>query len=399
VKAVPLSKLITEARAGFASGADEADGVLQVRMHNVSREGGLSFTKQRRVPMDARTERFLLRPNDVLFNATNSPDLVGKTALFEGMHEPVVFSNHFLRLRVDEPQLEPAYLVRWMQWQHARGVFASMAHQWVNQASVRTERLLGLAIPLPPLSEQRRVAGVLDEADALRATRRTGLTYLEELAASAFDALFGEPAANPLGWDVVPVSSVVARLTGGRSFVGNDDEDSSAPYRVLRVSAVTSGTFLPDESRPVPRSYEPPPAHVVRDGDLLFSRANTTELVGAVALVDHTPSGLLLPDKIWRFVWTAPDLAVPEFIWQLFRSPGVRRAIARRATGTSGSMKNISAEKLMSIPVISPPVDLQRQFAEIHRRSRVLRDRAVTQLGQLDALFATLQHQAFVGTP
>jgi type I restriction enzyme S subunit len=190
----------------------------------------------------------------------------------------------------------------------------------------------------------------------------------------------------------------VSSFDGGKSFAGEDDDDLHAPYRVLRVSAVTSGEFRPEESRPVPRGYTPPSRHRVRLGDLLISRANTSALVGAVALVDDASDELLLPDKIWRFSWRDGEAAVPEFVWQLFRTRAVRSAISRRSTGTSGSMKNISAEKLMGIEVIQPPVRRQLEFAGVFRHTRRLRAHAARQLTHLDALFASLQHRAFTGT-
>jgi type I restriction enzyme S subunit len=155
--------------------------------------------------------------------------------------------------------------------------------------------------------------------------------------------------------------------------------------------------YLAHESKPVPDSYKPPKEHFAKRGDLLFSRANTTDLVGAVAYVENTPPNLLLPDKLWRFVWRKPSSIEPLFIWALFQTPTLRREIGRRATGTSGSMKNISQEKVFGIRTILPPTSLQREFA---RRVRVLERLKTTQrasLAELDALFATLQHRAFRG--
>jgi len=147
----------------------------------------------------------------------------------------------------------------------------------------------------------------------------------------------------------------------------------------------------------VPREYLPPARHGVRPGDLLISRANTSELVGAVALVEGAYDGLLLPDKIWRFVWRDDKSSVPEFVWQLFQSRVLRTAISRRSTGTSGSMKNISAQKLMGIEVIRPPVERQREFARLFRQARKVSALATRHLTELDALFESLQSRAFSG--
>ncbi len=100
-RTLQLRDIVLSADPGFASGENPPSGVAQLRMNNVSTDGAIDWSEIRRVPADGRkAERYALAPGDVVFNSTNSPDLVGKTALFSGFKEPVVFSNHFLRIRV-----------------------------------------------------------------------------------------------------------------------------------------------------------------------------------------------------------------------------------------------------------------------------------------------------------
>ena len=74
--------------------------------------------------------------------------------------------------------------------------------RWVNQATFRTDDLFRLQIPLPPLAEQKRIAGVLDAADDLRAKRREALAQLDTLLQSTFLDMFGDPVTNPMGWPI-----------------------------------------------------------------------------------------------------------------------------------------------------------------------------------------------------
>jgi type I restriction enzyme S subunit len=263
--------------------------------------------------------------------------------------------------------------------------------------ALRKSVLERLPVPLPPLPEQRRIAAILDKVDALRAKRRAALAQLDTLSESIFLDMFGDPATNPKGWPIQIVSEYVREFQGGKSIEADADDGAPARNRVLRVSAVTSAVFMPSESKPVPDSYVPPQEHFVRAGDLLFSRANTTELVGAVAYVYDTPANLLLPDKLWRFVWRDRGHVEPLFIWALFRTPAVRYEIGRRATGTSGSMKNISQEKLLGIPTIFPPINIQRSFAQRLRAVGVLQERHQSSIAHEEDLLASLQHRAFRG--
>lgn len=248
-----------------------------------------------------------------------------------------------------------------------------------------------LQVPLPPLDEQRRIAAILDQADAQRAKRRQVLDHLDALPQSLFHAMFGAPDDAA---EKVPLAEL-AELSGGRSLVA-DDGLTDSPYRVLKISAVTAGQFKAAESKPLPRDYVPPPSHLVRSGDLLMSRANTTELVGAVALVHSAPTNVALPDKIWRFEWLDPR-SEPAFYQALLSSPSVRRRISQLSSGTGGSMKNVSKAKLMKLelPLVGP--EDQGAFA---RRVAQVKDQhhaAQRALAADDELFASLQSRAFRG--
>ena len=110
-----LRNVLTNVQAGIACGARSPNGTVQLRMNNVTTSGAVDFTNHIRIPSEIVSSELLLRTGDVVFNNTNSVELVGKTALFEGFKEPVTYSNHFTRLRTTPEQLEPAYLTLWLQ--------------------------------------------------------------------------------------------------------------------------------------------------------------------------------------------------------------------------------------------------------------------------------------------
>jgi type I restriction enzyme, S subunit len=244
-----------------------------------------------------------------------------------------------------------------------------------------------LALQLPPLDDQLRIAAVLDQAALLRRKRLESMRLLDGLGPSIFLNMFGDPDKS------VEQQSIrfgdIAELEGGRNLVA-DDWKVSAPYRVLKISAVTTGQFMPAESKPLPAEYIPPESHLVRKGDLLISRANTAELVGAVAYVDETPPNLALPDKVWKFVWH-DSASVPLFYWALFRTPAMRRRMSQLSSGTGGSMKNISKAKLKQLEL--PSVDIARQ-QEFQQRFAAIPTPKIT---EFDNLFASIQSRAFSG--
>ena len=112
---VRLGDVIREAQAGFACGQRDAEGIVQLRMNNLDTRGNFVWDDVLRVPREGNNiEQFLLVPGDVLFNNTNSTELVGKSALFNGYVEPIVYSNHFTRLRTLPEDLLPDFFASWL---------------------------------------------------------------------------------------------------------------------------------------------------------------------------------------------------------------------------------------------------------------------------------------------
>lgn len=389
---VPLADLIVSAVPGFASGERSEDGVLQVRMNCVSTEGLLDLAGALRVPAPGNVDRLFLEPGDVLFNATNSPHLVGKTALFSGWPEPVTFSNHFLRLRCDPRRLDPAYLSRWLHGQWRGRVFGGMCTQWVNQASVRKDRLFALKIPLPSLPEQRRIAAILDKADAIRRKRKESLALLDELLRSTFLEMFGDPVRNERGWEVVKLGEVIASTQYG---VGSKANTDGRGLPVLRMNNITvrGGWDLTSikwcDVAPADRE-----TFTVKRGDLLFNRTNSPELVGKAA-VWRGPEGCAYAGYLVR-VRVDPRRMVPEFVSGYLNSVQGKKLLFAWAKA-SNNMSNISASELRRLPVPVPALRLQAEFDKAVVRILETRSRAEAATQLASSLLESLSQRAFQG--
>jgi type I restriction enzyme S subunit len=256
----------------------------------------------------------------------------------------------------------------------------------ISQAIIRDT-----LVPLPPLDEQRRIVGLLDRAAEIRRRADAARVKARAIIPALFLDTFGDPATNPKGWPVVELGDVITRITGGKNIEAGN---GTSQYRIMKVSAVTSGIFKAHESKPAPDDHIPAEDHHVRPGDFLFSRANTSELVGAVAIADDVPAGLLLPDKIWRIEWT-PARMEPRFAYSLLRSSEIRRIFAVIGSGTSGSMKNISQTKLVRVPIPLPPRPIQTAFAEQTHRLDSLARHLDAAAAKAEAMAAGLSAEVF----
>lgn len=262
-----------------------------------------------------------------------------------------------------------------------------------------------VAIPLPSLSEQERVVAVLEEQfsriDSGTAALHRVRKQLELMRASVLQAaITGELVdATTAQWRRLPLGELLTDVQAGKSFKCEERPAEPDEWGVIKVSAMTWGSFRESENKTVLPGREIDERMEIRPGDLLVSRANTVAYVGAVVLVRRCRSRLLLSDKSLRLVPTGE--ALPEWLVIALRSRDARRYIESVATGTSDSMRNISQPKLKALEVPVPPVALQRELiGEVERRLSVVdeveRD-VQRQLKAADRLRTTILARAYAG--
>ena len=174
---VQLEPLLTDIQSGFASGKhnSEGEGVPHFRPMNVSTRGQIDRSVLKYVDPSAGRPDLRLRRGDVVFNNTNSPELVGKTALFEDDDTPA-FSNHMTRLRTDPSRLDPAFLALRLHQAWREGWFAAHCNNHVSQASVGRDVLRSFEIALPPIEVQQAISEVGQALDARQMSSRGHLT-------------------------------------------------------------------------------------------------------------------------------------------------------------------------------------------------------------------------------
>ncbi|WP_433687517.1 restriction endonuclease subunit S [Micromonospora carbonacea] len=369
-------------------------GIPVLSAQNV-RDGRLDFNTDR-YTNEGEYETFRSRLNvqagDVLLTIVGS---IGRAAVITEAR-PLVFQRSVAVIRPRPSKLDPRFLYHATQSRDFQRQLTQATNQ-SSQAGVYLGRLKKITVPLPHIDEQRRIAKALDRADELRTRRRQGIAHLYELTRSTFLDMFGDPVRNERSWPRVLMSSLLERIHSGHSPHCLNRPARDEEWGVLKLGAVTSCEFAPDENKALPPGVIPRQEHTVREGDVLFSRKNTRELVAASALVRATPPKLLLPDLIFRLE-PYPDAPLNKvFLQQLLVYPSKRRQIQSLAGGSAGSMPNISKARLMAAEVELPPLPLQREFARRIDAIEKLRAAQRASLAELDALFASLQDRAFRG--
>lgn len=262
---------------------------------------------------------------------------------------------------------------------------------FVTVKHLSAKELNKIKIPLPPLEEQRKIAETLDKVSDLIDKRKQQLEKLDLLVKSKFVEMFGDEIENR--WDNINIGSVVQSCEAGWSGNGQQRHRKLDEIAVLKVSSVTKGYFIPDECKVLDDQKNIKKYVYPQKGDLLFSRANTREMVGATAIITKDYPKLILPDKLWKIKFTCDA----NFIYMkyILSKKSIRDKFSSISTGTSGSMYNVSMDKFKSILIPLPPIELQNQFADFVQQTEKTKTIMGQSLEKLETLKKALMQEYF----
>ena len=264
-----------------------------------------------------------------------------------------------------------------------------------NYPAVSEAKIKASKIPLPPLDEQKRIAGILDAAEALRAKRREALAQLDTLLQSTFLDMFGDPVTNPMGWEVKPLNELLGEKSTNGAYYPKDAY-SSVGTRMVHMANAFYGVVNPNEVKRV----DAPLADIEKYGllptDILVSRRSLNYKGSAKpCLIPETDEPLIFesslihvrPDRervltIYLFHYLLNDRARTKYVFPLV---------------TRSTISGISQSNLMKVKVVLPPLDLQHRFAAIVESIEHQKASQRAHLAELDTLFASLQSRAFRG--
>jgi type I restriction enzyme S subunit len=300
-------------------------------------------------------------------------------------------STGFCVLRPRRTLLHHSYLFHWVK----SPTFVSEMVRKATGASypaVSDRIILESRLPLPPAEEQRRIAHVLDRAEALRAKRRAALAQLDGLRQAIFRELFGDPRDSRFVFESLSdCAEVVSGVTKGRRLDGRDKV--LAPY--LRVANVQAGYLDLHEIKTI----EALPSEVtqlrLRTGDLLLTEGGDFDKLGRGAMWEGEIPDCIHQNHVFRVRVDASVLA-PRFLHEYLQTSYTRAYFLRCAKRTT-NLASINMTQLRGLPVLLPPLALQHEFAGRLVAVEKLKAAHLASLAEMDALFASLQHRAFRG--
>lgn len=330
--------------------------------------------------------RQVLAAGDVIVS-TVRPNL-NTVALVPESLNGAIASTGFCVLRPNQERLDKRFLFHWISSE-------STVRRLVQQATgatypaVTDKVIKSQSFSPPSLSEQQRIATILDKSDSLRRKRQEAIRLADELLRAVFIDMFGDPGSNPKSFEPGTIRDLVASANYGTSEKASEEVGK---YAILRMNNITyQGGW--DFSSLKYVDLDPATAHkyLTQRGDLLFNRTNSKELVGKTAVyMQDEPmaiAGYLVRVRM-------NERGNPHYVAGYLNSTHGKRTLEARAKSIVG-MANINAQEMQDIPLLLPPIELQDKYAKI---VEAVHDRLKTHqefLHEAVALHSALSHKFF----
>ncbi|POZ55072.1 hypothetical protein LYSIN_03369 [Lysinibacillus sphaericus] len=288
---------------------------------------------------------------------------------------------------LDVSKINIKYLYYYLKHRGFKDIISGSAQPQIIRSTIEK-----IKIPLIELEIQEKIVETLDKVNCMLSKRQSQIVALDELIQSLYlEMLYQEDAPY-----FVKIGEVIESIEAGWSVSGEERTKLKDELAVLKISAVTKGYFNEEEYKVIKRNTVIKKAIYPKKGDILFSRANTRELVGASAIVPKNYTDLILPDKLWKINLVNGKLT-PEYFHTVINTKKIRNKFSKNATGTSGSMLNISMQKFKEVEIPLPSLEQQVLFSSKFNQISEMKIKLITIQKQMEQMYGSLLQKAFKG--
>jgi len=332
-----------------------------------------------------------LQPGDVLI--ARMPDPLGRACIFPGDPRPSVTAVDVCIVRPDPSEVDAA----WLKWAINSARLRAELDRFATGTTrkrISRKNLGKIPLQLPPLSEQRRIAAILDKADAVRRKRQQTFDLADRFLRSAFLDLFGDPVTNPKGWPARKLgkfADIRSGVTKGRKL--GDAETIAVPY--MRVANVQDGTLDLSDIKEIEIRPDELERFSLRKGDLLLTEGGDPDKLGRGSVWTGEIDPCVHQNHIFS-VRIDSTIADPYYLSALISSAYGKRHFLRIGKQTTG-IATINKTQLRAFPALLPPVELQRDYAAVVARFGRALDRLMETFETHEKLASTLTQRAFRG--
>lgn len=351
-------------------------GIPSIGAEHLNNKGTFNFDNIKFVPIRyaESMNRGRIRRNDILIVKDGAT--TGKVS-FVNEHFPyenAVVNEHVFVCRIS--QLINSKYIFWYLWSKEGNERILNNFKGSAQGGINTSFATNTLIPLAPILEQNQIVNKIDDLMSRIESCHKHLLKIPTILKLSRQCIIDAAISGELTkswraknfnlsqtknlWQETNLGNIISEIKAGKSIKCEERPPKKDEIGIIKVSAVSWSIFSEDESKTITDKKFYNESYLIKSGDFLFCRANTTELVGACVIVDNITKTLMLSDKILKFKFKT-DIN-PKWILYYLRSKVARKQIEENATGNQQSMKNISQEKIKNIFVLIPPIEEQNEI-------------------------------------
>ncbi|MFD3302146.1 restriction endonuclease subunit S [Aquipseudomonas alcaligenes] len=389
---VKLESIFDIARGGSPRPIDDYitdadDGLNWISIKDASNSNKYIETTKLKIKPEGLSKTRQVKPGDFLL--TNSMSF-GRPYI---MKTTGCIHDGWLVLSGDPEKVDSDYFYHLLGSDLLKRRFSALAAGAVVK-NLNIDLVKGVEIPLPPLLEQKRIAAILDKADAIRRKRQQAIQLADDFLRAVFLDMFGDPVTNPKGWSVKLVDAV-AQVQGGLQVTQKRAGlPLLKPY--LRVANVLRNRLELGEIKMLnvtAAEYER--VRLEKDDILVVEGHGNPDEIGRCAVWSGEVDGIVHQNHLIR-IRVDRNYVRPEFMNSYINSSGGRRQMMAASNSTSG-LNTISVGVVKSLQMILPPLQAQDRYISISEKTRTLIRKQCADQQEWDLSFAALSQKAFSG--
>ena len=376
----------------FKSETFAQEGIPVIRISDIQ-EGAVSVDKAAKIPVlnIGKGARFTVEPGDILIAMSGAT--TGKIGLAPQNLTGCVLQNQRVgNFKIKNPEkILKVYLKHFVcSATYQNQVYNLMAG--AAQPNISSSQLESITVPVPPLPEQRRIAAILDQADALRAKRREALAQLDSLTQSIFIEMFGDPVTNSKRLPTKSLNQITTFENGDRSgnYPSGDDikEDGVLFLSTKNITAgrldLTKSVYITEEK------FDSLSRGKVRRNDVVITLRGT---LGSCCIFDTVHETAFINAQM-MIIRPGPECN-STYLHALLTSQQAQERFDH--IGRGAAVPQLTSAQMAGLKIPVPSLADQQEFARRKKSLDELKDRQERSMAGLDTLFASLQHRAFRG--
>ena len=302
-----------------------------------------------------------------------------------------VLNQHIFNVRIDADRVDRTYFRYAIN--HRLDRIIAQAHGGVGLQHITKGRLEAVTIPLPPLSEQKRIAAILDQADSLRRKRKQSITVVDQFLRSSFINIFGDPVTNPKEWPIVAIRDVATRITKGESpkWQGFDYQDNGVQF--ITSENVRWGKLDVSDPKFIPQGFHDQlKRSQLAEDDVLINLVGAS--VGRTCIVPRSQLPANVNQAVAVISVDQSRLTPTFWLHQILAESSQQKLLGNVV---ESARANISLTNVKEHQIILPELSRQKHWSELIVNQNRLESSVTKSKDEIEVLFDSLVQRAFKG--